>query len=97
MAVPDVEDLKRSNRQESGRYAPVNGLQLYYEFDGTGRPLVLLHGGGSTIESTFGRIRPPLTEHFRVLAIELQAHGHTRRGCNTPLWRRCRDRSRTPT
>ena len=78
MAVRSVEDVKGSARQDVGRYAPVNGLQLYYEIHGQGRPLVLLHGGGSSIETTFGRIRPALAEHHRVVAIDLQAHGHTR-------------------
>lgn len=65
----------RHNRE--GRFAMVNGLKLYYEIHGTGRPLVLLHGGGSTILSTFGRILPELAKKHQVIAIELQAHGHT--------------------
>jgi len=60
-----------------GRYAPVNGLDLYYEIHGKGLPLVLVHGGGSTITSTFGRILPQLATRFRLIAVELQAHGHT--------------------
>lgn len=60
-----------------GHYAAVNGLQLYYEIHGKGSPLVLLHGGGSTIGSTFGRILPALARSYQVIAIELQAHGHT--------------------
>ena len=40
--------------------------------------LVLIHGGGSTIESTFGRILPELAKAHQVIAVELQAHGHTR-------------------
>jgi pimeloyl-ACP methyl ester carboxylesterase len=61
----------------AGRYADVNGLKMYYEIHGSGRPLVLLHGGGSTIESTFGRMLPALARTHRVIAVELQAHGHT--------------------
>lgn len=63
---------------QHGRYAPVNGLRMYYEIHGVGRPLVLLHGGGSTITSTFGRILPDLAKRFQVIAVELQAHGHTK-------------------
>lgn len=63
----------------SGHYAAVNGLQLYYEIHGNGNmPLILLHGGGSTIESTYGRILPQLAKKHRIIAIELQAHGHTK-------------------
>jgi len=58
-------------------YAPVNGINMYYEIHGEGEPLVLIHGGGSTIQTSFGRILPVLTQHYKVIAVELQAHGHT--------------------
>src|SRR5579872_6724647 len=59
-------------------YAPVNGLRLYYEIHGEGEiPLVLIHGGGSTIPSTFGTILPLLSAKRKVIAVELQAHGRT--------------------
>lgn len=61
-----------------GSYADVNGLQLYYEIHGSGFPLVLLHGGGSTIETTYGRVLAELAKDHLVIAVELQAHGHTR-------------------
>jgi pimeloyl-ACP methyl ester carboxylesterase len=63
--------------QDSIGYAPVNGLKMYYEIHGEGTPLVLVHGGGSTIQTTFGNILPLLAKHFKVIAAELQAHGHT--------------------
>jgi pimeloyl-ACP methyl ester carboxylesterase len=63
--------------QSTGRYVNVNGLKMYYEVHGDGFPLVLLHGGGSTIGTTFGRILPVLAKTHRVIAVELQAHGHT--------------------
>src|SRR4051812_3760084 len=62
-------------------YAPINGLRLYYETHGqpdpNHPPLILLHGGGSTIDSTFGRILPQLAKSHQIIAIETQAHGHT--------------------
>jgi pimeloyl-ACP methyl ester carboxylesterase len=58
-------------------YAPVNGLQLYYETHGSGRPLVLLHGGLMTIDLNFGPLLAPLAATRRVIAIELQGHGRT--------------------
>jgi pimeloyl-ACP methyl ester carboxylesterase len=58
-------------------YASVNGLKMYYEIYGNGNPVVLLHGGGSTIQTTFGKILPLFAQHFKVIAAELQAHGHT--------------------
>jgi pimeloyl-ACP methyl ester carboxylesterase len=78
IAREKMADLQ-TNPQHSptGRYATVNGLKMYYEIHGSGRPLVLLHGGGSTIMSTFGRILPELAKKHQVIALELQAHGHT--------------------
>jgi pimeloyl-ACP methyl ester carboxylesterase len=62
----------------SSGYAPVNGLEMYYEIHGNvTMPLVLIHGGGSTIESTFSNILPLLSKHGKVIAVELQAHGRT--------------------
>jgi pimeloyl-ACP methyl ester carboxylesterase len=58
-------------------YAPVNGLQLYYEIRGSGRPLVLLHGGLMTIDLNFGPLLGPLAASRQVIAVELQGHGHT--------------------
>jgi len=58
-------------------YAPVRGLHMYYEDVGHGRPLVLIHGGGSTAQTTFGAIMPALAKKHRVIAPEMQAHGHT--------------------
>ena len=58
-------------------YAPVNGLRMYYEVRGTGRPLVLLHGGLMTIEDSFGPLLPVLGAEHQVIAAELQGHGRT--------------------
>lgn len=58
-------------------YSPVNGLTLYYEIYGEGKPLVLLHGGGSTIQTTFQKVIPLFAKSRKVIAVELQAHGRT--------------------
>ena len=60
----------------TGRYAEVNGINLYYETHGSGRPLILLHGGLSSGEM-FGPILPALTERHRVITVDLQGHGRT--------------------
>lgn len=60
-----------------GAYAPVNGLQMYYEVHGSGRPVVLLHGGLLTIDFSFGALLPSLAATRQAIAVELQGHGHT--------------------
>ena len=58
-------------------YAEVNGLRMYYEVHGEGRPVVLLHGGLHTIDVSFGELLPGLAEDFRIIAVDLQGHGRT--------------------
>ncbi len=61
----------------TGKYAAVNGLNLYYEtYGSTGEPLVLLHGGAGAIEM-FTPILPALAQGRRVIGVDLQAHGRT--------------------
>jgi len=62
--------------QDRGRYARVNGLDLYYEIHGSGRPLILLHGGLGAIEM-FGPNLPALAKGRQVIAVDLQGHGRT--------------------
>jgi pimeloyl-ACP methyl ester carboxylesterase len=59
-----------------GQYAEVNGINLYYETHGSGRPLILLHGGLGSGEM-FGPILPTLAERHHVIAVDLQGHGRT--------------------
>ncbi|MEV8630030.1 alpha/beta hydrolase [Streptosporangium sp. NPDC051023] len=58
-------------------YAPVNGLEMYYEVHGTGAPLVLIHGAFSGIGTSFGTLLPILAKNRQVIAVELQGHGRT--------------------
>jgi pimeloyl-ACP methyl ester carboxylesterase len=53
----------------------VNGFEMYYESWGAGRPLVLLHGAISTIETSLGAVIPRLAQSRRLIAVEQQAHG----------------------
>lgn len=77
LKVSSEEMSENSISGGNGHYADVNGLHLYYEIHGNGTPLVLIHGGGSTIQTTFGRIIPSLAKTHKVIAVEIQAHGHT--------------------
>ncbi|ROH94477.1 alpha/beta hydrolase [Chryseobacterium cucumeris] len=61
---------------ESG-YAPANGIKVYYEVYGKGKPVVLLHGAFMTIDLNWGELIPELSKNRKVIALELQGHGHT--------------------
>ncbi len=65
-----------TNKDQKGSYAKVNGLDLYYELHGNGQPLVVLPGSFWTIEA-LGELVPQLATTRRVIAVELQGHGHT--------------------
>ena len=67
---------RTSGTPGTGAYAEVNGINLYYETHGTGRPLILLHGGLGSGEM-FGPILPALAERHQVIAVDLQGHGRT--------------------
>jgi pimeloyl-ACP methyl ester carboxylesterase len=71
----------RSNGQQikstNSGYAPVNGIKVYYEVYGAGKPLVLLHGAFYTIDLNWGQLIPELSKTRKVIAIELQGHGHS--------------------
>ena len=72
MAIKTTDSLNFS----SG-YSEVNGLKMYYEIYGQGTPIVLVHGGGSTIQTNFEKLIPLLAKNRKVIAVELQAHGRT--------------------
>ena len=69
----NAQQIKPTN---SG-YAPANGTKVYYEVYGEGKPIVLLHGAYYTIEMNWGQLIPELAKTRKVIAIELQGHGHT--------------------
>lgn len=57
-------------------YVATNGIDLYYEIHGEGDPLVLIHGGLTTIGEMEAWL-PPLAATRQVIAVEMQGHGHT--------------------
>jgi pimeloyl-ACP methyl ester carboxylesterase len=77
---PEVSLMPADRRSPpSSGHLPIHGLQMYYEVHGAGdgTPLVVVPGGGSTIDATYGRLLPHLARHRRVVAVEEQAHGRT--------------------
>ena len=67
---------RTTDTKSSDKYADVNGINLYYETQGAGRPMILLHGGLGSNEM-FGPVLPQLSEHHQVIAPDLQGHGRT--------------------
>ena len=59
-------------------YAPVNGLQLYYEVYGEGKPIVLIHGSYMNIPLNWSHIIPLLAQDRKVVVAEMQGHGRTK-------------------
>src|SRR5579859_6508224 len=60
----------------AGKYVSVNGITLYYEIHGTGKPLIMLHGGFGTFE-TFTALSPALALDHQVIGVDLYGHGRT--------------------
>jgi pimeloyl-ACP methyl ester carboxylesterase len=73
--------VSKSNGQQvkptDSGYAPVNGIKVYYEVYGQGRPIVLLHGAFYTIQMNWAELIPELSKTRKVIAIEMQGHGHS--------------------
>jgi pimeloyl-ACP methyl ester carboxylesterase len=70
--------MPTANTPAQTGYAPVNGLQMYYEIHGSGgTPLLLLHGGLFNIDLQFGQLIPGLAAARQVIATDFQGHGRT--------------------
>jgi len=78
MESTSLKPAATAKESDSTGYANVNGLTMYYEIHGSGFPIVLIHGGGSTIQTTFGHLLPLLAKNHKVIAVEMQAHGRTK-------------------
>jgi pimeloyl-ACP methyl ester carboxylesterase len=76
-----LQSKKDDEMEVKKDYAPIDGLRIYYEIHGTASPthppLVLLHGGGDTIETSFGHVLPELARNRKVIAFEQRGYGHT--------------------
>lgn len=77
--VLDVGNSNSISKPRSTGYASVNGIKMYYEIHGpeTDVPLILIHGGGSTLDSAFSKFLPLISKNRKVIAIEEQGHGRT--------------------
>jgi pimeloyl-ACP methyl ester carboxylesterase len=71
-----IREMAAREERPAGRYVDAGGVRTYYEVDGDGDPLILLHGGLATIE-TWSNQRPALAERYRVYLPERRGHGRT--------------------
>lgn len=71
------QSVQNSIKSKESGYAAVNGIKLYYEVYGEGDPIVLLHGSFMTINMNWGQLIPELAKTRKVIALEMQGHGHT--------------------
>ncbi|NID13244.1 alpha/beta fold hydrolase [Fibrivirga algicola] len=68
------QSIPYGNNVAAGRYQSVNGIRLYYETYGKGKPLLLIHGNGGSI-SSFSKTIPYFARNYRVIAVDSRAHG----------------------
>ena len=67
-------NIKYGDNKEAGGYKEVNGIKMYYEIYGSGKPLLLLHGSGGSIRNAKPKIEF-FQQYFKVVAIDSRAHG----------------------
>ena len=67
-----AQEKDKASTQVKGQYASLDGLKMYYELHGTGKPLVILHGAFG-----WASAYPALAKNRQQIAVELQGHGHT--------------------
>lgn len=72
-----IQTSAQTSKPIDSGYAPVNGIKVYYEVYGEGQPLILLHGAFYTIELNWSELIPELSKTRKVIAIEMQGHGHS--------------------
>jgi pimeloyl-ACP methyl ester carboxylesterase len=76
--MEDMKKLSASIKPEESGYADVNGLKMYYEVYGEGKPVMLLHGSFMNIPLNWSHIIPLLATDRKVIAVEMQGHGRTK-------------------
>lgn len=76
--------IKYGDNKEAGDYKKVNGIDMYYEIYGTGKPLIFLHGNGGSIWGARQKIEY-YKNHFKVIAIDSRGHGKSLDPTTQPL------------
>jgi len=84
IAGQDQKSIIYGDNKEAGKFKMINGINLYYEIYGSGKPLILLHGNGGSISGQGGRIEY-FKKYFKVIAIDSRSHGKSGDTTNEPL------------
>jgi pimeloyl-ACP methyl ester carboxylesterase len=77
LALAGITMAPFARAEDKSGTLPINGLDMYYEIHGEGEPLVLLHGAYMSIDTNWAGLIPTLSRDHKVIAVELQDHGHT--------------------
>jgi pimeloyl-ACP methyl ester carboxylesterase len=72
--VSFCQKIDYGNNSKVGKYYKVNGIKLYTETYGTGKPLFLFHGNGGSINA-FSKNIPYFAKYYKVIAVDTRAHG----------------------
>src|SRR5436190_23133413 len=70
----DQAAIKYGDNKIAGNYKKINGISMYYEIYGSGKPLIFLHGNGGSIFSSRAKIEY-FKQYFKVIAIDSRGHG----------------------
>ena len=70
----DQTAIKYGSNNAAGNYKRINGINMYYETYGSGKPLIFLHGNGGSIYSSRAKI-DYFKQFFKVIAIDSRGHG----------------------
>jgi pimeloyl-ACP methyl ester carboxylesterase len=76
--APDrsVEELKKRWAYANSQFTEVDGMNVHYRINGTGQPLVLVHGTGASLH-TWERWTDILEKDFQVISVDMPAFGLT--------------------
>jgi len=74
IVVAQTKAVVYGNNSKAGHYAPVNGIQIYYETYGSGEPLIMFHGNGGSIAAFKNQI-PFFEKYYKVIAIDSRLQG----------------------
>lgn len=76
LAQNPEKKIPYGNNPQAGYYANVNGIKMYYEIYGEGKPLLLIHGNGGSVYSSREQI-PFFSKHYKVISVESRGQGKT--------------------